>query len=148
MSAKRFTAVKTILDANILVSSVFGGVPAKAVERALLDEVWISPTIQKELYSLARPLSKRLSPEKFKKWNEVYLPLIAIMRLAVVRHQVHLSRDLKDDIYLSLALAVSADYLVTGDKDLLTLKKGQLDQVGLKNLSIITPRIYLDRTGN
>lgn len=147
MFVKRFTTVKTILDANILVSAVFGGLPAQAVERALRDEVWVSPHIQKELYSLSRPLSKRLSPPKLQKWNELFLPLVAGMRVAEVPHKLRLSRDPKDDMYLSLALAVSADYLVTGDQDLLSIKREKLDAAGLKKLSVVTPRAFLEHAG-
>ena len=147
MSAKRFTPVKTILDANILVSAVFGGIPAKAVERALKDEVWISPQIQTELYSLSLPLSKRLPPPKLQLWNELFLPLVASMKVAEVHQHLHLSRDPKDDIYLSLALAVSADYLVTGDNDLLSIKREKLNSAGLKKLSIVTPREFLEKAG-
>ncbi len=144
-SAKRSITVKIILDANIFVSAVFGGIPAQAVVRALREDAWISSDIQKELYSLSHPLSKRLSPEKLKIWNEEFLPLIAGMKVAEVSHSLHLSRDPKDDMYLSPAKTVSADFLVTGDLDLLSITKEKLKTVGLERLSIVTPRVFLER---
>lgn len=73
------------------------------------------------------------------------LPLMTKMNLAQVDHHLHLSRDPKDDIYLSLAKAVSADFLVTGDLDLLSIAKEKLKSAGLERLSIVTPRIFLGR---
>ena len=132
----------------MLVSAAFGGLPALAVKRAFQGEVWISTDIKKELLSLGRFLPKRLSQPQLLTWNAALLPLLSKMRLARVPRHLHLSRDPKDDIYLSLALAVSADYLVTGDKDLLSIESEKLDQAGFKNFSIVTPRDHLDRTGN
>jgi uncharacterized protein len=43
-----------------------------------------------------------------------------------------LSRDKKDDPVLGLALSVEADFLISGDKDLLVLKK-------IKEVKIISP---------
>ncbi|MDI7227011.1 putative toxin-antitoxin system toxin component, PIN family, partial [Leptospira santarosai] len=45
-------------------------------------------------------------------------------------------RDRDDYHILESAFAVNANYLITGDKDLLTLQK-------IKNFSIITPDEYL-----
>ena len=49
------------------------------------------------------------------------------------------SRDPKDDKLLALALGGNADYLITGDQDLLVLN----DNPGLENLRIITAAVFL-----
>jgi predicted nucleic acid-binding protein len=67
------------------------------------------------------------------------------MKVAEVSHSLHLSRDPKDDMYLSPAKTVSADFLVTGDLDLLSITKEKLKTVGLERLSIVTPRVFLER---
>ncbi len=54
------------------------------------------------------------------------------------RLPVH-SRDLKDDRYLACALAAGADYLVTGDDDLLALA----GEPGLGGLRILPPSAFL-----
>jgi len=57
-----------------------------------------------------------------------------------VRTKVKLCRDNKDDFLLNLAIDGNADYLLTGDKDLLELKK-------VKNTQIVTIlNIYQVRT--
>ena len=49
------------------------------------------------------------------------------------------SRDPKDDKLLAVALGGNADYLITGDQDLLVLN----DNPGLENLRIITAAVFL-----
>lgn len=137
--------VKTVLDANVLVSAAFGGVPALAVKMAFEGEVWISGDIKKELLAVSPHLPKRLSQPQLLIWNASLLPLISKMHLAQVHEHLHLSRDPKDDMYLSLAKAVSADFLVTGDLDLLSIAKEKLKSAGLERLSIVTPRVFLER---
>ena len=50
------------------------------------------------------------------------------------------SRDPKDDFLLSAALGGNADYLITGDEDLLILK----DNPSLGKLRIITIKDFLE----
>ena len=52
-----------------------------------------------------------------------------------------LTRDPKDDYLIAYALVGGADFLVTGDADLLVLK--QID-----SLKIVTAREFLARLGN
>ncbi len=116
------------------------------MKKAFQGEVWISTDVKKELLAVSRHLPKRLSQQQLLAWNAALLPLISKMRLAGTLHPIHLSRDPKDDIYLSLAKAAPADFLVTGDKDLLTIKKEKLESAGLGRLLIITPRAFVERT--
>lgn len=48
------------------------------------------------------------------------------------------TRDSKDDVLVAIALAAGADYLITGDKDLLALGDA------LAPLKIRSPQAYLD----
>ena len=141
---ERFS-IKIILDANVLVSAVFGGLPAKAVEKAMGAEVWTSPEIRRELLNLSQRLSARLTLKQYLAWNNDYLPLLSRMQVARVRRNVSLCRDPGDDIYLSLAWTVAADYLVTGDKDLLSISLERLRASGLGKLAILTPKDFLGR---
>jgi len=60
------------------------------------------------------------------------------LRVAVVRPLPRLCRDPKDDFILECAATGNADFIVTGDKDLLSLQAHG-------DVTIITPRQYLDR---
>ena len=136
-----------MIDANVLVSAVFGGTPERAVRRAFEEEVWVSADIKKELKGLGDRLREKLSLPQMLRWNGSFLPLIGKMRSARVRRRVRLSRDPADDVYLSLASAVHADFLITGDRDLLSLSPNGLRAAGLGFLSIVSPREFLDRIG-
>ncbi|MEK6582352.1 MAG: putative toxin-antitoxin system toxin component, PIN family, partial [Nitrospirota bacterium] len=72
-----------------------------------------------------------------------------IMRLASYAKEVNpskkieLSRDNKDNAYLNLCLAVRADFLLTGDKDLLEIPIKELKSFGLNRLNIVSPKTFL-----
>ena len=129
------------------MSAIFGGTPEHAVRRAFEEEVWVSGDIKKELKGLGDRLRKKLTLPQMLRWNRSFLPLIGKMRLARVRRRIRLSRDPDDDAYLSLALAVRADFLITGDEDLSSLSPGDLRGAGLGFLSIVSPREFLERIG-
>jgi putative PIN family toxin of toxin-antitoxin system len=95
------------------------------------------------LLSLNRKLSKRFTLQQYLEWNTSFLPLLSQMTLVPVRSRVVICRDPKDDAYLSLAKSVPADFLVTGDLDLLSLEKEKLDTAGLARLRIVTPKDFL-----
>jgi putative PIN family toxin of toxin-antitoxin system len=58
-------------------------------------------------------------------------------RVVFPRKKLSLCRDSKDDMLLESCLEARADYLVTGDKDLLELKELPFA------LSILTPGTYI-----
>jgi predicted nucleic acid-binding protein len=64
-------------------------------------------------------------------------------RRVSVSIQVALSRDAKDDHYLSLCKAAKADFLITGDKDLLSVSEETLKKSGI-SCRIITPQEFLE----
>ncbi|MBI4178858.1 putative toxin-antitoxin system toxin component, PIN family [bacterium] len=133
-----------VLDANVLVSALFGGIPAAAVKKAMKGDVWISRDVEDELYGLSGRLAKKFSLDQQVRWNSEFFPLIKKMKRIEVENRVRLCRDPKDDAYLSLAKASGAAQLITGDGDLLCLTKEQLTSVGLASLSILTPKAFLE----
>jgi uncharacterized protein len=67
----------------------------------------------------------------------------SLCRMAEVERNVSICRDPKDDTYLSLCAAVRADYLITGDKDLLAIDPARVSAFP-KGLKILTPRQFLE----
>lgn len=49
--------------------------------------------------------------------------------LVKIKSHIHICRDPKDNFLLSIAVDGKADYLITGDKDLLILEKIQKTQI-------------------
>jgi len=60
--------------------------------------------------------------------------------------KVSVCRDPKDDAYLSLCAAAGADWLITGDKDLLAVDPEKVPVLP-KGLKIVTPRQFLEIGG-
>lgn len=112
---------KVVVDTNVFVSGLlFGGKPGEVLDLINRGKVVLvaSPEIEAEV------LSKL---EKFEVGGDVYAGIAALFEygsekvLPVVKLKV--SRDQKDNIFLEAAAESAADFLVTGDKDLLVLKK-------------------------
>jgi uncharacterized protein len=115
--------MRVVLDANVLISAVIQAGPSYRIVSRWLDDagldVVICPAVLAEVEEvLRRPrLQKRIEPE------------LADLYLATVRRIVHLvddpvsmaaaTRDPNDDYLVALARQHDADYIVTGDKDLL-----------------------------
>ena len=135
---------KVVIDANVMISAAFGGKPLEAVGRALKEhDVFISKSILEELEEVLNRLSKKLSPEQIHYLQQrVRQPLTVAHRIPVSR-QLSLSRDAKDDHYLSLCKEAQADFLVTGDKDLLNLDPETLRKNGIA-CRIINPNSFLE----
>lgn len=135
---------KVVIDANVIISAAFGGKPLEAVVRALEDhEVYLSDTIERELQGVILGLSKKLSKEQIRFLREKIQQLLSLAKHISISTHVVLSRDPKDDHYLSLCKEVGADFLVTGDKDLLSLSRDRLKAHGI-SCRIVTPQEDLE----
>jgi putative PIN family toxin of toxin-antitoxin system len=120
---------KVVIDANVHISAAYGGKPLEAVSRALKNhDVFISESIMQELEGVLKKLSKKLSQVQLLSLQEKIRQLVGRAHRISVCTKLTLSRDAKDDHYLSLYKEAQADFLITGDKDVLnrspdTLKK-------------------------
>jgi len=134
---------RVVLDANVLISAAFGGVPRRAVRKAFGHEVFVSPDIREELLGLSEELSAKLSPDQISRFRRLMKVLLLKSASVTPNRDVGLCRDSTDNAYLSLCLAAAADYLITGDLDLLSIRKECLAEAGLSHLTITTPRKFL-----
>ena len=135
---------KVVLDANVIISAAFGGKPLEAVGRALKEhDVFISESIMEEIDEVLKRLSKKLSTEQILYLQERVRQLFKIAHRIPVSTRLSLSRDAKDDHYLSLCKEAQADFLITGDKDLLDLDEKTLRKSGIA-CRIINPNSFLE----
>jgi len=135
---------KVVIDANVIISAAFGGKPLEAVGRALKEhDVFISESILEELEGVLKRLSKKLSPEQIHYLQERVRQLLKVAHRIPVSTKLSLSRDAKDDHYLSLCKEAQADFLITGDKDLINLDPEVLKKNGISCL-IINPASFLE----
>ena len=134
--------VRAVVDTNILLS-VFLTRHANAIPR----QIWlsflakrfvlvISPMILNEfMEALKRPKIVRLLKDDSHKDAISFLESFAEIPKDTLP-SVSISRDPKDDHILALAIQAKVDFIVTGDKDLTTLKT-------FHSIPILTPRKFL-----
>jgi len=118
-----FERIKIILDTNIWISFVIGK-RLNEVERVLKSpytKVFVCEKLIREVNdTLLKPkLRKYVSSER----KNVLLKYMAACSSVLVHEQTIRSRDIGDDFLLDLAQAANADYLITGDNDLLVLQQ-------------------------
>ncbi len=128
--------MRAVFDTNVLVAAYLTeGLCARLLRRARQHqfELIICPHILKEcrdnLKKLTSPLPEVLGATMGQ------LKAIAAFVTPPARMTPRVCRDPTDNIILGCALAAQADYLVTGDHDLLDLHP-------FHNLSIVSPRDF------
>lgn len=128
-----------VVDTNILISYALSvhSTPGQAVQKAFRQGmvVYSAATLQELIAKLALP--------KFDRYVSTKNRAAFIQRFALQAQQieptleVRACRDPKDDMFLSLAVASQATYLISGDKDLLDMKVFQ-------SIPIVTAKAFLD----
>jgi len=134
---------KVVVDANVLISSVFGGLPLEAMNLALSHhEVFYSAEIENELNGVLQKIEVKLKNNQVQKLQENMSRFLSFCKKIPVTENLSICRDRKDDRYLSLCKQINADFLITGDKDLLTISKKLLDKNNLTS-NIISPAEFV-----
>jgi len=132
--------VRVVFDTNVLYSALAAkGFSEEVVDEAVAecDVVW-SNELKQELESLVTRRHK-IGPAT-RVALEAYADLCEFVEPEPLDERV--CRDQDDDVVLATALAGKADVIVTGDQDLLVLKK-------FRGIEILSPRQFLkllDRT--
>jgi len=131
--------MKLVLDTNIFISSFFwGGNPRKIVVQIIdgKDTLFVSDEILQEVFSvMSRP-----------KFNVNRLQIIHFIKsIKEIAHSVPtlgtirgVCRDSDDDKILECAVLSNADFIISGDSDLLSLKEFQ-------GIPIITASEYINK---
>ena len=128
-----------VFDTNVILSAALlpTSKPRKAFDKARQNGVLlVSEEVIEELNDVFRR-------NEFEKYTTEALRvefLAALLRdaeLVQITETVTVSRDPRDDKFLSLAVSGNADCVVSGDKDLLTLES-------IQNIPIRTPSQFLD----
>lgn len=125
-----------ILDTNVLISA-FGwdGNEKKALEAALSGRFRMatSPILLEEFRCVASHPRLKFS------WPKVEEFLNAVLEVAYVLEvlpSLAVARDYSDNRVLECAIKANADYIITGDKDLLSMKE-------FKGIRIVTAEAFL-----
>lgn len=117
--------LKVVLDTNILISAlIFTGMLSKIVN--LWKDGSIVPVLTKETFNEFRevlnyPKFSLTKAEISAIIRQEILPYFEVVKAA--RNVKGVCRDPQDDKFISCAVSARADYIVTGDEDLLVLKQ-------------------------
>ena len=125
-----------VFDTNVLIAAIITeGICSKLLHRARAEEFSLlsSPFIMKEL---RRILSKKFDLSR----EDIALAMEPISEAIsqVIEHSLKITdicRDTDDDNVITCALAAKADYLVTGDSDLLQIKT-------YRGVKVVSPRDF------
>lgn len=126
--------VKVVIDTNILISGIFwGGKPGQILEnwRKKEFDVFISVEVLQEYIEVIYRIGKdKTITEEWRKY------IVKNSTLVEITEKKSFSRDEKDDKFLWCALGGNADFIITGDDDLLVLKQ-------VNNTKILKPMDFL-----
>ncbi len=132
--------MKVVLDTNVMISAMFW----KGNEFGLLKHIlegkivaYASMEILKELkLVLERKFQNKIGKEEIK---NALLDWCLITRIVVPKEKITIIRDdPADNKVLECAIAAGAEFIITGDKHLLKLKK-------FRGISIITAKEFLQK---
>lgn len=141
--------MRALIDTNVLISYLLlpgeGGAIRtliRAFEEGRFTLLLPAPLLQELIGAVQgkQRLSSRISPQELNDFIETltnYAEEVGRITTPIPK----ITRDVKDDYLLAYALVGAADYLVTGDKDLLAL------QGLITGLDIVTPAQFVEILG-
>ena len=128
--------MKAVLDTNVFISGIFWMGESHKVVLAWKEgkfDLVTSPQAVSELVKILSDFKIRLPHDMIKEWGEL------IVRNSIVVEPEEKIRavkdDPKDDIFIEAAVAGSADFIVSQDKEVLKLKE-------FRGIKIVTPEEF------
>lgn len=126
----------------MLISAfAFGGTPEKAVKKAFGEsEVYVSPALLKEYRDVPLALrdEKKIDHPQLKALISGIASYVAKAKVIRPQKRILICRDAEDNLLLECCVEAKANFLITGDKDLLEIPNLPFD------LKILTPRQFLE----
>ena len=131
------TKLRLVFDTNVLISGLLSdnSVPQKIFDYAQANAILL---ISQETF---QELAEVLTRSKFDRYiplekRSKFLNLLSLKaEIIEITTKINLCRDPKDNKFLELAVHGKADYLISGDQDLLILNPFQ-------EISILSPQAF------
>jgi len=137
---------RVVIDTNIVISAyAFGGKPLQAIKEAFYStKIFVSKDILDEYQTIAIRLlaKKKITESQARILLAAIASLVANAKVVIPKKHFSLCRDPKDDHILACCIACQADFLITGDCDLLVLDS-QNNEVLSSHLRIVTATQFL-----
>ena len=130
--------MKIVIDTNVVISGVFfGGTPRRIIEAVSNEAVhaYATPAIIDEYIDVVEEMVSR---RQGKLDGRILIPLIKKLSVILPESSIKLSRDPDDDKFIECATDAKAEYIISGDKDLLDIAEYQ-------NVKIITAHDFCQR---
>ena len=131
--------MRVVLDTNVLISGAFYSGPPKRVLQALIEgkfQMVLSPEILVEYRSVGENFSPTYPNPDFNRMLSLLVNQALIVDAPGLKRSI--CRDPHDDKFISCALAVRAEVIVSGDNDLLSLS----DRL---TFSVLSPKEFVDK---
>lgn len=129
---------KVIVDTNLWISFLINNDYTKLKTLLLKDKIVL--VVSEDLIEEFSEVALRPKFKKYFDYDDVFQILKLLTEFAIlvkVKSEIMLCRDPKDNFLLNLAIDSKADYLVTGDDDLLILDR-------VENTKIIKMKDFLE----
>ena len=130
--------IKVVVDTNVFVSSFFGGNPRKIVD--LWKSGQLTLCLSKPIMDEYVEVLQRLGLKNERELSEL-LSLFAHgfhITFSAKTPKLHLvEEDPDDDKFIECAVALKADFIISGDKSLVAIQ----DYMGIR---IVTPKEFVD----
>jgi len=129
---------RVVIDTNVFVSSFFGGNPRKIID--LWKSGQLTLCLSKPIIDEYVEVLQRLGLKNVRELSEL---------LHLFAHGIHISfsaktpqlqvveEDPDDDKFIECAVALKADFVISGDKSLIAIE-------GYMGIRIVTPKQFLD----
>ena len=114
--------MKVVIDTNVLVSGIFWDGKPEQLLRKMIDneiEVYASFKILNEYIRVIERIAKN-NDKIVESWKNLFIDLLNLIEVPI---KVDVCRDSKDNMFLECAIASDSEYLISGDNDLLIIKK-------------------------
>lgn len=131
-----------ILDTNVFISGIFWSGPPYQILKAWQNRK-INLAVSQEIIDEYDRVSKALSEQYPSIDLTPFIELLAInsKMYAPLKLNEPISRDPDDDKFIACALAARIKFIVSGDKDLLTIS-------GYQGINVIKPGTFVNQNPN
>ena len=129
--------MKIVVDTNVLISGIFfGGKPEEVLKLCFRNNItaYVTDEIVKEYRRVVQEMQKRTRREIPQSALEGF---ILKTENVASKERIEVCRDPDDNKFIECAVAANALYIVSGDKDLLDLKK-------YRDVKILTAAEFLE----
>src|SRR3954462_5095835 len=139
--------LRVVVDTNVLVSGLFGieNTPPLKILTAIRKQKIILVTSAVIMEEVSTVINREKITKKIhlnEEERKVFIDELIARSDVTAGKQLarNFGRDIKDDKFLACGVEGEADYIITGDRDLLVL-------TGYEGIKIITPRAFVELVG-